>query len=359
MRYSHFVLIGLLGCAAAQSCADVLALSNAETFSGRLVRVREGSLVFRTSLQGQMMVPMDHVQSVATEGNFVVTLADESVRYGRFVVENGMAALKPLDGTAAASVTLSTIREATPLPSSAPQEETKPPALQGWKTSGELGIQARSGKENAADAFASLETRMQQEGRLFEGDLRLERSDSDAFPRWIRGGLYWRDYGDRAWGLYAGVDAQRDVDNELSVRTGLRLGAGRIFNRFQEEDSGLLEGLFGLNFVYEEWASQEKPPDGPWRRAQDASQGDLELHLGLKYARGLRGESSLDGSLGLYPSLTEPGEWRAASEAALIVPFGEKLRLKLNILMNYDSDPGLSGVNRWNAGVGASVQLDF
>ena len=101
------------------SCAgaDILVLEDGERLSGQVVRVTGGTLVFRTTLSGQMMVPMDTVETLATQGNLVISMRDERIHYGRFARQTGQPQILPLDGSPPRTVDLAQVEEALPIPS--------------------------------------------------------------------------------------------------------------------------------------------------------------------------------------------------------------------------------------------------
>ena len=105
MFYKIFCITALI-LAGVNASADVLVLDSGESLSGSLIRIKEGTLTFKTSLSGQMMVPVDTVKSLVTDKNYVVTRGDGATRYGRFSSRDAASVLIPLNGADAEPVDL-------------------------------------------------------------------------------------------------------------------------------------------------------------------------------------------------------------------------------------------------------------
>lgn len=346
MKHTHLFAILLALLSGLQARADLLVLEGQESLSGRLVRVREGSAVFRTTLQGQMMAPMEHVEALSTEGDYVVTFQDESVQYGRFVIEEGKTLLQPIAGGDAGLLNLKTVLEATLLPRSQGGEGD-----QGATTlSAQLGAQVRSGKSSAVEPVVGLSMGNRSGQNQLQGDLSVERADAEAFPAWLRGQLEWRS-GGGAWGPFAHLNVLRDRDNALNVRGEASLGLGRVLASWNGGDENSLYALAGVNLSYEDWQSAIS--------GGEKSETEAGLRLGLRYARSISGGSELSSSLDVVPSLTDFGAFRAGAGAALLLPMSDRLYLRLHLLIEYDEERALREVDRWNSSVGASVRFGF
>ncbi|NLN91806.1 MAG: hypothetical protein GX130_00665 [Candidatus Hydrogenedens sp.] len=147
---------GLLLCAfllgLSFSCrGDLLTLQNEESLSGTLLRIRKSTLVFRTSLEGQMMLPVDRAKKLTTQNIFSIQLQDGRTLIGRFGQAEGEQVLFPPDPTSFLSLNLEMVVEALPIPStsSAREEEPALPRLQEEKP---LRLQTTAFEEKAEGA---------------------------------------------------------------------------------------------------------------------------------------------------------------------------------------------------------------
>jgi hypothetical protein len=104
--------------------SDLLTLQSGETLSGRLLRIKNSTLVFRTSLEGQMMLPVDRAKKLTTDALFSIQLSDGETLIGRFGQSEEGQVLFPPDPTRTLRLTLEGITEALPIPTTiAPRQE--------------------------------------------------------------------------------------------------------------------------------------------------------------------------------------------------------------------------------------------
>ncbi len=350
MIYRVICITGLL-LAGVNAAADVLVLDSGESLSGSLLRIKEGTLTYKTSLSGQMMVPMDTVKSLATDKNFVITVADGSTRYGRFSNKEAASVILPLNGAEAEPVDLRGLKEALLIPSSPSAPSLMGgPLAEGTAASADLGVRFHSGGK---DGFAPV-LRGELGGRddkkawaigvagaADDDNAGLDYLSAEARVKTVGGGL--NPY------LWAGLD--RDTDRALDLRGHLALG---LYKAFVPTTNNALDAYLGLDVAREEWNPNDinTPGDGSRR-------SDVALHLGLRYYNLLSRHLTLIGALDLFPGLSDPGGLRGSSEASLLFPLNDRLRLRLDFSLGYDSDPLVGGIPKWSASVGAGVGVNF
>lgn len=343
---------------------DVLTLQSAESFSGALQRIRTGALAFRTSLKGQMMVPVDTVASLSTEGNFVITLGDDRVFYGSFVTREGDTFIRSLDGSAEQSVDIGAVSEALPIPKTQETGLSAEQSKAAWLSTIETGVQHHAGDNDNTEPFAKIEVSRSNTGGSFEGSLAIEGSNPDSFPAWLRGiARYQQSSGNRV-APFIEAAVERDTNAALELRTDLVLGLGGVFysNIAVTEGESALEGGFGLNLAHESWdvTSMRQGVTGIFGEGGATTDSlELSLRLDLRFSRALFRHGLFTSEVILYPSLSELGSLRARAESAFTLPLTDRLKLRMNVLTGYDSDPAFRNLDRWTGMVGASVRVDF
>ena len=339
--------------------ADSVTLSSGETFTGQLSRIVEGTLVFRTTLSGQMMVPMDTVQRLSTERNFVVSLTDKRVHYGRLDVgkQDGHEQLVPIEGGSPIPFSLAEVTEAVPLrsaPAESPGNAT--PSTSGLAMDVEAGARWREGNEGRVEPVGRLQLSGGEEGSRLTADVEVAHSGVDEAPGYASANLLVEDVSG-ATGPYGRFEALRNADAALAVRARLGLGLRHLL---YEDDAASLALYAGGAAALEHWDAGLVPNDRERFWASDTkSTESLELELGLRYSQAVFGNSRLEGSVGVYPSLTEPGEFRASSDAVLRVPLNSAVQLRLNLRFYYESDPPFARLDPWETSVGAGFAVEF
>ena len=339
--------------------ADVVLLQDRDAFSGQVLRIEDGILVFRTAHTGQLMAPMDSVRSLKTNNNLMITLEDERVLYGRFEAGDKQL-LIPLDGGDPLPLDLSAVLEGIVIPSESRAEE-EAPDVQEWRSVLGTGLQFRDGASDSLEPFLHLEVLREREADRLHGALRLERSDSEDFPAWLRGSLQWEGTDEAARvHPYAAWGIERDRNNILELRTDLSLGVAYPFDWSEQET---LHALLGLNLDYEAWdAAALRDRQGNRVFLEDLRRRGLHLNvqLGLRYSRALWGErASIKESLTLYPSISDWGDMRMRSETILRMEVTPRLQLRFDLMVDFDNRPDYDGYADWITTIGAGFEYRF
>lgn len=357
MRGSLF--IGVAGfLVAIRAGADVVALNEQETLSGNVVRIVEGTLVFRTSLAGQLMVPMDTLQGLTTDANLVITLTNGEVIYGKFRRSPEEQQVVPINGGAATPLALADVVEALPIPST---PETPPGSAPDAVTQVgvETALQWRDTSRTSTDLVGRVDLQRETEGQSLSGHVLVGRDDSGYFPSLAEGSLEWWRGGAAGMGPFVRGDAERDTSAGLGLRAQLTLG---IQDMLWGNGGDSLHGFAGLGAAYEDWDGSALEDQGqmrfPWRDEKN-SEKELNAALRLRYSRAIFKTGAFDSDIAVYPSATDIGDFRARSETSLVFPLTERLKLRLNLRLDYDNDPGLTGLDEWGTSVGAGFRWDF
>jgi len=350
MVYRFICIAGLL-LAGVNTAADVLVLDTGESLSGSLIRIKDGALSYKTSLSGQMMVPMDTVKSLSTDKNFAITLADGSTRYGRFSTKDSTNVVLPLNGAAAEAVDLRGLKEALLIPSAPGSPSTMGgPLTAGTQGSADLGVRYHAGGKDGFAPVLRGEVGGKDEKKAWSAGISGSADDSNGGLDFLNLDARLRGAGDGLNPyLWAGIE--RDTNQALDWRGHLALG---LYKAFIPSSSSALDAYLGFDLAREEMNPKDVGADGDAERSTDAS-----LHLGLRYYSLLSRHLTLVGALDMFPTLSDLGGLRAATETSLLFPLSERLRLRLDFRVGYDSDPLVGGVPKWTTSVGAGVGVNF
>lgn len=322
--------------------ADVVVLESGESLSGTFSRIRENTLIFRTTLAGQMMTPMPEVRTLSVDAVLYIAMTDGQVHYGRLGVANKAQVVHPLDGGAPITIDAKAIQETLPIPTS----PTPDPEASRWELSVTPGAQWRSDRDAAVEPSLRIEAAGRDDRWSFESGVLFERADPDDFPAFIRGdAVVTRETGDRVR-PFLDVGLERDMDRKLALRHHVALGLSYAIH----VDAGRqLDAMAGL------MAERERRRSARETRREDA----LRIRLGLRYYHLFSQRHTLSESLMLYPAIAGGGDFRARSETAYTMALTDRLRLRLELVLDYERDPGVGGVDRWNAAIGAGVNMLF
>lgn len=328
---------------------DTLALRGGDVLSGRLLSICDGTIVFQTSLSGQMMAPVDEVVALTTDEYVNVSVDGAPPSPARFAQQKDAFRLAYRDGSAATIAGLGTVTAANPLP-----EET---TTVDW----EAGVLWRSGHEDYTDVFGRLGLLRETDSFGIRSQWLIERADPETFPRRLLSYTEWRlGLRDKLAPMLS-LELERDAEAGLALRGDLNFGAGK---RLFDSASQSLDAAFGIGGTIARYdADIAGPEDGSsvfHRRLSEEKEIErIQLRLRLRYLHALLGNGSIEEELVLYPSLSDPGELRARSESAMLFPLTSRLHVKLDLLIDFDSAPEFDRLDEWRTSVGASLLWRF
>ena len=334
------------------AAGDTLVLTDTETLTGDVVRVSEGALVFRTSLAGQMMVPMDTIKSLTTERNLVVTLADGNVLYGKFIATPEGPRLLPLNGSEAQPIALADVTEAIRIPSSSSPDTAG--ATSSWTLSGGTGVALRDAQERSVESSSRIVLRGELKQSEVDASAGVSMNSGD-MPSRAEGQLLWRMLRDEGAQPYGEIQLEHEPDYGLRLRGTLNLG---LWDFLIENGPNSLAWFAGVSLNFEDW-DVSSVGGGRAGDATDNRRGETALQLRLRYSRALWGGTRFDEDLSFYPSLSEVGELRIRNEAAVAVPLSENIAIRLHLRLDFDNVPGLEDLDNWGATVGAGLVWAF
>lgn len=328
--------------------ADVVVLDNGETLSGTFSRIREDTLVFRTSLEGQMMTPLSNVKTVSATTPFYLGMNDGRVYYGRLAVRDEKQVIEPLDGGDPVVVKITDVKETLPIPTPpggmTESEEKK------WSLNMAPGVQWRSDGEAAVEPVLRLDAAGKLKNWDISGDAVIERSDPERFPAYLKahGEAIYGDEG----GVYPflGVDFERDLDRALSAKSALNLG---IYQALTAESARSFSLMAALSLEQE----RRRQEEGVLSGEEYDTETRLGLRLGLRFYHLFTNGHSVSESLTLFGAPSD-AFW-ARSDAMYMVPLNNRLRLRFDLSLNYESSSLLDDSDMWSAVVGAGIYMSF
>lgn len=373
MKYSFFtygtiarILVILVILAGADASADVLLLKDGDRLTGILVNIGGGTLSIRTRLAGKVMVPIDAVRGITTTSFIIVALGEEKLLPGRLVHENGQTFVVSQNGQHKRAIDLSQVTGIATLSPvvEAQVEPEPPPSPVPVNVTLETGYRWRTGTSESSGPFARIEVGGQTRRSEYLVGVGGEYTiDEDSFDRFFEAEARVRLGLGQGWRTEIAFEAERNRNEAIEFRGDLTVGAVRslIDDERQELEVGLGAGIaferFDPRFLERPWMRHHRR----YYREDPKSDEDLNLDLRVRYTRFLfpNGNGAIEEGLVLRPSLTDFGDLRARLESALLLPITPRLRLRLDVLVDYDNDTVYDGIDEWRTSVGASLRLHF
>ncbi len=340
-------------CFSGAARADLLVTASGDSLSGVLTRVKDGILVFRTSLEGQMMLPMSEVKSLSTENAWVVTEIGGTVHVGRFVPEGIEESAGEGAVPKVATFPLTAVDSARPAPQQSSGED---PSEAGWSGEAGAGVRAFEGTRDGVEPQLRLGLKKRGERINTSLQLNFDADGEDTLPSYFKGSFDITEATEESWAPFVQALVERNTNEALQVRTGLTLG---MRYRFDAPGGGALEGLAGIGASYGEWSREYLDGAQFLQPDDDENQSELNMTLGLRYSRSIWGGAEWSSGVFLKPSLTDADDFRAGATSSVVYPVTNRLHLRLEMLMDYDHQPKFSALDSVDTSVGASIELDF
>ena len=262
MIYSrHFLIlcIAVYLLSIGPAMADEIRLKNGDRISGKVVRMEEGKLIFKTSYAGEISIQWAEISTLSTEDSIHVVLSDETALKGMTQsAEEGKMKLKMGKIVETVSFDLAEVKSVNPKPK-APE-----PAL---KTKGHVNVGLTSTKGNSETETQHFDGEFvaRTEKNRFTVGAEFNRAE-DAGEKTINNALGYLKYDhflSQKWFLYSSASFEKDEFKDLELRTALGLGAGY---QFLETPITNLSLEAGLNYVNEDYETgqDDSYPAGRW-----------------------------------------------------------------------------------------------
>ncbi len=368
LKYGLIALTAVLGVGSA--AGDAISLLDGDRLSGSLIEVSDDIVVFRTELAGKMMLPVSQVVSLVTTRDVQCVFKDGSRATGRLVHSPDGMRFVPSNGDTAYSVTPTMLATVAPLPPGA-TPDAQPVSSNVMTSSIQSGVQYRAGSDDYLAPYARLRLRDEADRYYFLLDTYLETLDQGGFPSAGRSYAEWSLRGDTLLRPRIALGLERDTSQTLDLRG--TLGIGGYHSLWQSANQDLTASLTLVGEA-EQWDADHLPDldvfPGSGVDALKAAfyyrtvdthreETDLRLNLGFRHLLRLFKSGSFEEQLSITPSLTDGDDWRGAYESSFLFPLTDRLRLNLNLRIDYDSEPAFRYLEEWRTAVGAGIEWNF
>lgn len=358
--------IALIACTLLTSAtggADILRLEGGDRLSGSLVEISGGALSFRTKLAGKIFVPLDQVTGLRTTGLVAISLGDDKLLTGRLETSRGQIWMVSPSGEERRLLILSEVTSFAVVPAAAEIEEDRAPLAGGaTDVSIETGYRWRTGTVDYSGPYTKVELIHRSQKTTFSGKLDTEFvGDQGRIDRFFDAEATVTLERPGAWEPEIVLELERNRDKALDLRADLSVGMAKDFfaSETQTFRGSLGAGVSVARFDPGPLRRDEGTPGRPRFHEGPRSDKDLNLHLSFRYTRKLFRGAYIEEILVLRPSLTDIGHGRAEFESSVYVPLSPKLKLRIDVLVDYEDRLHFNGLDDWRTSVGAGIRFDF
>ena len=352
---------------ATPASADTLFLQGGDRIDGTLSDISNGTLSFRTKLAGKLYLPVDGVLGINTTNLVVLTLADDKTLPGRMVYENDATYLYASDNVVHGPIALSDVKTISSLPATLPPENEPSPTPKDSLLSVSLdaGYRWRTGTEDYSGPRIELRLNTPTKSGKFESRVNLEYAgeggEDGAINRFFDAQARATVDRGSTWSPELTLQIESDRNKALKLRGEVLAGLGRDVLL---DDKQRLIGAAGIGVAFERYDIRQLRRDmggllPPPMGSDTSTEREVNLDLQLRYERRIFGKGVLREGLTLRPSLSNIGDLRSRLESSVLVPIPLGLKLKVDLLLDYEDEPQYAEVDEWSTAFGASLHLDF
>jgi hypothetical protein len=358
-----------MGFVLSATATDRLVLKNNDLLEGELRRIGKGILVFCADVGGTLMVPVDQVRSLKTEGVYEVAMTDGSLVTGRFDTDDSRFYVVPQGSSAQHGLKLAEVAEVTMAAQnspavSEPEQTASEDTEQGSSGSIRLGLRAHAGEEDYVSPLLGASLQLYGRSLIFTGDAAAALDDAGGFPRYYNLAATWEL---RPLQPVAGLieaELRRETSQGLDLEAMVALSAER---RFRMGESGEFGTALGLDYTYQAYDSQPLYDDDGLRESarqvglvdRYAYENDLNLRIQLRYSQQIFAKGTFESRLLLQPSLSDLGELRGRAGSRVAFPLYDDLLLQVDLRVDYDDHRPFATLDPWQTSLEASLGWRF
>lgn len=351
--------------------ADTLGLAGGDTLTGVLIEVGEGVLVYRTAFAGLVITPTDEIHSLSTDAYFTVVFADGKTVVGRFrTTESGTDLVSPDGQVGVQQVDFRAIAKTSPFqfkPGPSPPPELPEGEAALLMGEFEAGYLRRFRESERSSIYSRILLSKETDDYRAQFTSFLGLDDADRFPHLVDALAEWQFMPQERLHPELYVGAERDLDRGLKLRA--TLGAG-LSQTVWERENARLDISAGLNTALEYFERlpsrslldhlEQLTQYGYYytsdRRRQDQ---DLNVYLRLRHRQDILQRLSVGEELKLHADVTDAGAFRASSDSSLRYALTPRLTLRINLRVDYESEPAFHDLDRWSSALGAGLAWGF
>ena len=308
MRYSRcFILLALSS--STLLATDQVTLKNGDRLSGSVVKSDGKTLLLHTDAAGDVTIQFDSISEIKTDQQEHVELKGGKTAVGPVSTSNGNLEVATTSGTIEASpADLKVMRNEAE--QTAYEKSLHPGLMHGWNGGVNLGFSLAHGNsetENLAVGFTAVHPTEHDKITMYATAIYTtnQLADPSTVANLEQGGIRYDHDLTRRLFAFVAADFMADALQGLNLRSVGSVGLG--FHAIKN-DRTVLDFLFGGNFTDENYTETLPIVFPPTTQKVIHNFGGLTL--GEEFDRKLGKTTVLTETLGLFPNLTDTGQYR-------------------------------------------------
>lgn len=299
------------------AAADEIILANGDRLTGRIVEIKDGTLIFETDYSDPMKLKFEAVEKISSSEPVELHLSDGEILKGRITTdEQGRLVVEAERQRQAVTLEFGSIKALNPPP--------KKPVT--WKGNINLGGNWQEGNSDTVNISAGAQATRRTEKDRFKLNFlyNLTEDDGERTAENTYGQLKYDYFLNTSWYIYLNLDMLSDKFQDINLRTTVGPGVGY---QVWEEDNRSLSFEAGVSYTSED---RDLGEDTDWVTAR----------LGADFLYRLFDRVTFTDQFVIYPNLDDTGEYTLRNEAAIVTDIGSNWASRLSNIWERDSDPG-------------------
>jgi putative salt-induced outer membrane protein YdiY len=260
MRTMHLLkvlIILVLVLTTGKVLADEVYLKNGDHMTGKVIRMENKILIFKTSYAGEISMKWVEVASIQTDESIHIILSNETSTRGIAVpAGEGKVQVKANEIEEPLKFDLTQMVIINPKP-------PEPPIKLNARVN--VGLTAQRGNTDTDNVYidGNFVARTEKNRYTIGGEYNLEKTDDERTANNALGYIKYDHFLNEKWYLYSNALFETDEFKDLDLRTALGVGAGYQFFETELTNLSLEAGLSYVNEDYDE-AEDDNFSAGRW-----------------------------------------------------------------------------------------------
>lgn len=322
MRWKVMILLTTIVLFTQLSYGDEIHLKNGDRLTGKIVKLVDGKMVFKSDLAGEVTVELSNIQTLSSEEPITVNLKDgtglnqkiTSSQAGRFSIA-GDEAIKAQEFAVGDIVSIN-------------------PPIPKWTGNLSAGITSTHGntKTESITGSANLKKRTEKDRTTITADYaRGKQNDPDTgeevtIEDWWRARAKYDYFFSKK--MYGYLDGRYEKDAVAELDRRVTVGAGGGYQWIESADLNFSTEL-GLASLYEKYDNQTD------------SNSEISAQLGYHFDKKLRKNLSFIHDLTYYPALSKFSDYYLTTTGELRSNFTATLFMNVKAILDYDATPAI------------------
>ncbi len=309
--------------------ADELFFKNGDHLTGKIERLVDGKLVFKSSVAGEITVDISDVEALSSESPIEVHLDDGTVlRQKVLKATPNQFAIEGTEALQAQEFGLARVTAINPPMKPAPK----------WTGSVSGGLTSTHGntKADSVNASLNIKKRTEKERVQVSADYAKSRQVDPSTGVKSTSEDWWRtkakyDYFFKKK-LYGYVDGRYEKDSIAMLDRRMVIGGGVGYQWVESEDLNFSTEA-GLASLYEKFDNQT------------GSNSELSAQLGYSFGKKLFKNVKFIHDLTYYPSIDKFSDYYLTSTAEIRANFTDTMFTNFKVIFDYDATPAAGSGN--------------